>query len=76
MPNAPQQLRRDLMPEGTEAPVRRVRRIGQQLNRQARQAPAVARLRTIPGAGARTAEAVAAFVDDSQLFHDAKAVGQ
>jgi transposase len=46
------------------------------LNRQAQQTPAVAQLRSIPGVGARTAEAVAAFVDDPQRFHDAKAVGR
>src|SRR5262249_3490981 len=54
---------------------RQVRRIQQELDRQARQAPAVGLLRTIPGVGARTAEAVAAFVDDPCRFRDAKAVG-
>ena len=47
----------------------------QQLNRQAAQTDAVARLRSIPGVGIRTAEAVAAFIDDPQRFRDAKAVG-
>ena len=46
------------------------------MNHQARQSPAVALLRTIPGVGARTAEAVAAFVDDPHRFRDAKAVGR
>ena len=49
---------------------RQVRRIEQELNRQARQTPAVARLRTIPGVGARTAEAVAAFIDDPHRFRE------
>jgi len=53
-----------------------VRRIEQQLNRQAQRSAAVARLRTVPGVGARTAEAVAAFVDDPHGFRDAKAVGR
>jgi transposase len=37
---------------------RQVRRIELELNRQARRSPAVSRLRTIPGVGPRTAEAV------------------
>src|SRR5438067_1005026 len=53
-----------------------LRRIEQELNRQARRSPVVARLRIIPGVGARTAEAVAAFVDDPHLFRKAKAVGR
>ena len=34
------------------------------------------RLRSIPGVGVRTAEAVAAFIDDPHRFGDAKAVGR
>jgi transposase len=76
LPTASQQLRRDLLLEEIETLIRQVRRIEQQLNRQAQQTPAVAQLRSIPGVGARTAEAVAAFVDDPQRFRDAKAVGR
>ena len=36
---------------------------------------AVAQLRSIPGVGIRTAEAVAAFLDDPHRFRNAKAVG-
>jgi transposase len=75
LPTASQQLRRDLLLEEIEGLIRQVRRIEQQLNRQAQQAPAVARLRSIPGVGVRTAEAVAAFLDDPQRFGNAKAVG-
>ena len=46
------------------------------MNHQAGRSPAVALLRTIPGVGVRTAEAVAAFVDDPHRFRDAKAVGR
>jgi len=53
-----------------------VRRLEQELNRRAQQTPAVARLRSIPGVGIRTAEAVAAFIDDPQRFRHAKAVGR
>src|SRR3954453_10090151 len=48
LPPASQQLRRDLPRGGIGALDRQVRRIEQELNRQARQTPAVARLRTIP----------------------------
>ena len=64
LPTFSQQLRRDLLLEEIETLVRQVRRIEQELNRQARRTSAVEQLRTIPGVGPRTAEAVAAFVDD------------
>jgi transposase len=76
LPTVSQQLRRDLLLEEIETLIRQVRRIEQQLNRQAQQTSAVAQLRSIPGVGARTAEAVAAFVDDPHRFGHAKAVGR
>src|SRR5215472_16830554 len=76
LPTVSQQLRRDLLLEEVDALSRQVRRIEQQLGRRARQLPAVARLRSIPGVGVRTAEAVAAFVDDPDRFRSAKAVGR
>ena len=75
LPTTSQQLRRDLLLEEIETLIRQVRRIEQQLNHQARRTSAVARLRSIPGVGIRTAEAVAAFIDDPQRFRNAKAVG-
>lgn len=75
LPTLSQQLRRDLLVEEIETLVRQGRRIEQQLNHQARQTSAVAQLRSIPGVGIRTAEAVAAFVDDPHRFRHAKAVG-
>jgi len=71
-----QQLRRDLLLEEVEGLNRQVRRIEQELNRRAQQTPAVARLRSIPGVGIRTAEAVAAYIDDPHRFRHAKAVGR
>jgi transposase len=53
-----------------------LRRLEQELNRRAQQAPAVARLQSIPEVGVRTAEAVTAFVDDPDRFRNAKAVGR
>jgi transposase len=76
LPTASQRLRRDLLLAGVEALVGQIRRIEQELNRQARGVPAVALLRTIPGVGARTAEAVVAFIGDPHRFRNAKAVGR
>src|SRR5262245_52491716 len=75
LPTASQRLRRDLLLEEIETLIRQGRRLEQQLNRQAEQTPAVSRLRSIPGVGIRTAEAVAAFIDDPQWYRHAKAVG-
>jgi transposase len=76
LPTASQRLRRDLLLEEVEALNGQVRRIEQELNRRAQQTPAIARLRTIPGVGIRTAEAVAALIDDPHRFRHAKAVGR
>ena len=76
LPTASQQLRRDLLVEEIDSLTRQVRRIEQQLNRLAQQSPVVLRLRSIPGVGVRTAEAVAAFVDNPDRFRHAKAVGR
>src|SRR5262245_25954496 len=73
LPTASQQLRRDLLLEEIEALTRQAVRIEENLNQQAKHSSAVLRLRSIPGVGARTAEAVAAFIDDPDRFPDAKA---
>jgi transposase len=76
LPTSSQQLRRDLLVEEIETLTRQLRRIEQELNRRGQQTPAVFLLRSIPGVGIRTAEAVAAFVDDPHRFRRAKAVGR
>jgi transposase len=76
LPTASQRLRRDLLLEEIETLKRQVRRIEQQLNHQAYHSSAVVQLRSIPGVGLRTAEAMAAFVDDPDRFPNAKAVGR
>ena len=76
LPTSSQRLRRDLLLEEVESLTGQVRRLEQELNRRAQQTPAVARLRTIPGVGIRTAEAVAAFIDNPDRFRHAKAVGR
>jgi transposase len=75
LPTPSQQLRRDLLVEEIETLTRQLRRIEQDLNHRAQRTPAVLQLRSIPGVGLRTAEAVAAFVDDPHRFRNAKAVG-
>lgn len=75
LPTTSQQLRRDLLLEEIETLLRQVRRIEQQLNQQAQKTPGFAQLGSIPGVGIRTAEAVAAFLDDPHRFQNAKAVG-
>jgi len=76
LPTTSQQLRRDLLLEEIESLTNQVRRIEHELNHQAGRSPGVARLRSIPGVGARTAEAVVAFIDDPDRFANAKAVGR
>ena len=51
-------------------------RIERQLNHQSQHSSAVACLQSIPGVGVRTAEATAAFVDNSDRFPHTKAVGR
>jgi transposase len=76
LPTMSQQLRRDLLFEEIDTLSRQVQRIQRQLNRQAQKTPAVAQLRSIPGVGIRTAEALVAFIDDPHRFANAKAVGR
>ena len=76
LPTTSQLLRRDLLLEEIDTLNRQLRRIEQELNRRAAHTPAVGQLRSIPGVGIRTAEAMAAFVDDPQRFPCAKAVGR
>jgi transposase len=75
LPTPSQELRRDLLLEEIETLNRQLRRIEQELNRRAQLTPAILLLRSIPGVGIRTAEAMAAFVDDPHRFSSAKAVG-
>src|SRR5262249_4828801 len=76
LPTISQQLRRDLLLEEIETLTKQVQRLEQELNRQARKTPAVALLRTIPGVGARTAEAVGAVIDGPPRLTKAKAHGR
>jgi hypothetical protein len=71
-----QRLCRDLLLEEVEALSRQAERIELHLNQRAKHSLAVLQLLSIPGVGIRTAEAVAAFIDDPDRFRAAKAVGR
>ncbi|MFC1597253.1 IS110 family transposase [Planctomycetota bacterium] len=68
-------IKRDILVEEIETFDRQISRVERELARFARKSPAVALLRTIPGVGLRTAEAVAAFLDDPHRFANSKQVG-
>jgi transposase len=76
LPAESQRLRRDLLLEEVKALSRQAERIGVHLNQRAKYSPAVLLLRSIPGVGVRTVEAVAAFIDDPDRFRDAKAISR
>lgn len=52
-----------------------IREVEKDLDRYAEKSAAVTILRTIPGVGIRTAEAVAAFIDDPHRFANSKRLG-
>lgn len=72
MPTSSDALQRDLLLEELEQFERQIRRVEQELDRMAEGHPGVALLRTIPGVGPRTAEAVLAYVDDPHRFGRSK----
>lgn len=68
-------LQRDLLLEELSMLTNTIRRIESALEKIASSHPGVALLRTIPGVGIRTAEAVVAYVDDPNRFRRNKRVG-
>lgn len=68
-------LQRDMCVEELEDLNKRIRRVEKELNKIADASPAVTLLKTIPGVGVRTAEAVAAYVDDVSRFSRNKKIG-
>lgn len=75
LPTDSDALQRDILLDELEHQDRQVTRATRELDRIAQTRPAVALLRTIPGVGPRTAEAVAAYLDDPRRFHRSKCVG-
>jgi transposase len=68
-------LQRDLLVQEIETMNAQVRRVEAILAEYAKDNAAIDQLRTIPGVGLRTAEAVVAFLDDPKRFGRAKSVG-
>ena len=68
-------LKRDLLAEEIETLTAQVARVEKELERHSRDNLAVWQLRSIPGVGLRTAEAVVAFLDDPHRFANSKRVG-
>lgn len=68
-------LKRDLLLEEIQTLNVQLFRVEKELAQFADNCPAVAQLRTIPGVGPRTAEAVVAFVDDPKRFPHSRKVG-
>ena len=68
-------LQRDLWLDELELLTKQIARMEQQLDRIASASPAVTLLQTIHGIGPRTAEAIAAYIDNPDRFRNAKAVG-
>lgn len=68
-------IQRDLLLATIRSLTEQVRQVGQILGRLARLQPGVDLLRTIPGVGIRTAEAVVAYLDDPHRFRRNKSVG-
>jgi transposase len=68
-------LKRDMLLDEIECFSRQIARAEYGLKRFSQDNPAVDLLRSIPGVGLRTAEAMVAFLDDPQRFRRAKSVG-
>jgi transposase len=71
----PDALRRDLAAEELEEVNVKLKRVDKELNRRADAHPGVTLLKTIPGVGVRTAEAIVAWIDDVSRFARNKKVG-
>ena len=68
-------LKRDILLAEIITMSRQLQRVEKQLARYSAGSAAVQLLRSIPGVGPRTAEAVAAFIDDPHRFPNSKRVG-
>jgi transposase len=75
LPTASDALQLSMLVEELEHQERQVARVTAALNKIAGNHPGVILLRTIPGVGPRTAEAVAAYIDDARRFPRSKCIG-
>jgi transposase len=69
-------VQRDVLLERLRTLTEMIERVEQQLNRVAYRHPGVQLLKTIPGVGNRTAEAVVAWVDDPGRFARVRCIGR
>jgi transposase len=70
------ELQRDILQEKIRTLTKMLQRVETLLNQVARRNPGVQLLKTMPGVGVRTAEAVVAYVDDPHRFGRIKAIGR
>ena len=75
LPTDAEALQRDLLLDELASHATCLRRIEKDLDARADTHPGVHLLRTIPGVGPRTAEAVVAYIDDADRFARSKQVG-
>jgi len=68
-------VQRDLLLEEKKELDGKIARVTRELDKIAKQQPAVWLLRTIPGVGPRTAEAVVAYIDDPKRFARNRQIG-
>jgi transposase len=73
--NSMHALKRDMLIDEIDSLSTQLGRVEQELERYSAGSVAVQILRSIPGVGPRTAEAVAAFIDDPHRFPNSKCVG-
>ncbi len=69
------ELQRDIMRERLASLASMIKRVERVLNQRVATHPGIELLRTIPGVGPRTGEAVVAYIDDPGRFHRNKAIG-
>ena len=74
-PTSQAALQRDLLLDELSTFDTQIARVEKELNAMGRKHPGVYLLRTIPGVGPRTAEAVVAYIDDGKRFSRNKAIG-
>ncbi|HEY9289593.1 MAG TPA: IS110 family transposase [Candidatus Dormibacteraeota bacterium] len=68
-------IRRDLLQDQLEESDQKLKRVDKYLNKIAANHPGVTLLKTIPGVGPRTAEALVAYIDDARRFAGLKRAG-
>ena len=73
--NSMHALKRDMLVEEIRSLTQQIRLVERELSTYAEKSVAVQILQSIPGVGIRTAEAVAAFIDDPFRFNSSKKLG-